>query len=193
MPASTGSSSPAKSSSSIEPAGPLTLARLVVLLIVGVLIVALHESFNYPLKIPGHHGLEAMALLVFARLTSTYRWAATIVSLSAATTAAGVGAEHGWLTPFLYLAPGVVIDLAVMVFAGWRTQILVLPLIAAFAHATKPLMRFGLAETFGMEFGSFRAGVLYPISTHLAFGFAGGLAGALLWREWARRAAKQQA
>jgi hypothetical protein len=44
-----------------------------------------------------------------------------------------------------------------------------------------------------MEFGSFRADALYPISTHLAFGFAGGLIAVLAWRAWSKRAESQRA
>jgi hypothetical protein len=33
-----------------------------------------------------------------------------------------------------------------------------------------------------MQFGSLRAGPLYPVLTHLMFGFLGALAAVLLWR-----------
>jgi len=37
-------------------------------------------------------------------------------------------------------------------------------------------------QLFGMPFGSLRAGPVYPILTHLMFGFLGALAAMLLWR-----------
>jgi hypothetical protein len=183
----TGSSSRANSPSSIELVGPLTAGRLAFLVAIGIAIVLLHETIRYPLRIPGQHGLEGMALLAIARYSTTYKWGATIAALSSAGTAVALGAGSEWTTPFLYLAPGVALDVGVMLFSGWRSQLIMLPLITAFAFATKPLIRLGLMETFGMQFGSFRAGALYPISTHIAFGFMGALIGAVAWRVAQRR------
>jgi hypothetical protein len=160
----------------------LSAGRVAFLVAIGMAIVLLHETIRYPLRIPGQHGLEGMALLALARYSTTHKWGATIAALSSAGTAAAIGAGSEWTTPFLYLAPGIALDLGVMLFAGWRSQLVVLPLIAAFAFATKPLIRLGLMETFGMQFGSFRAGVLYPISTHIAFGFMGAMIAAIAWR-----------
>jgi hypothetical protein len=178
----TGSSSRANSPSSIELVGPLSAGRVAFLVAIGMAIVLLHETIRYPLRIPGQHGLEGMALLALARYSTTHKWGATIAALSSAGTAAAIGAGSEWTTPFLYLAPGIALDFGVMLFAGWRSQLVVLPLIAAFAFATKPLIRLGLMETLGMQFGSFRAGVLYPISTHIAFGFMGAMIAAIAWR-----------
>jgi hypothetical protein len=38
-----------------------------------------------------------------------------------------------------------------------------------------------------MPFGSLRAGPVYPILTHLMFGFLGALAAVLVWRATERR------
>lgn len=182
MPIASGKSFPARALSTIEPVGPLTIGRMLFLMLLGVSIILLHESLRYPLKMPGHHGLEGMALLLLGRLTCTTRWAATIVALSAAAMSLATNAQHDVSSALLNIAPGVIIDLAVMVFKDWRAQLFVMPFVAAFAHATKPLIRFGIAEGFGITFGSLRAGVLYPISTHLVYGFAGGLTAVILWR-----------
>ena len=42
--------------------------------------------------------------------------------------------------------------------------------------------------TTGMQFGSLRSGPVYPILTHLLFGFVGGLVAVLLWRMTERAA-----
>lgn len=184
-----GKSSPKRLSNSIEASGPLTLPRLMFLLLLGALIVVLHETFRFPLNLPGRHGIEAMGLLVFGRLICTYRWSATIVAFSAATTAFAFGSSghDGWSGPILDLAPGVFVDLVVMAIPPLRDRlVLALPVFVALAFATKPLMRFAGAEWLGMHFGSLRHGVLYPISTHLMFGFAGALVAVLMWLAWAR-------
>lgn len=182
MPATSGKSSPARALSTIELVGPLTAGRFLFLAALGALTILLHETFHYPLKMPGHHGLEAMALLVIGRLSCTNPWSATIVGVSTALTALSTGAEHDIASALLNIAPGAVLDTAVILFPSWRAQMLVLPVAVAFAHAAKPLIRFGLMQGFGMNFGSLRYGVMYPVSTHLAYGFAGGLIAVLLWR-----------
>jgi len=149
----------------------------------GVAIVLLEQAFRWPLQLPGHHGLEAMALLVLGRLSCTNPWSATLVGASAAAGAPFVGADHGALMPLFYVLPGIVLD------AGYRLWpriadrfLLFLPLLAALAFATKPVVRVLANQLLGMQFGSLRAGPVYPILTHLMFGFLGALAAVLVWR-----------
>lgn len=182
MQTANGRSSLARALSIIEPVGPLTLWRLAFLLFLGAMTYVLHKTFHYPLKMPGHHGLEAMALLVIGRLSCTNPLSATIVCLSAAATAGFAAGGHDGSSALLGIAPGLLIDGAVLLFKNWRAQIFVLPLLAALGHATKPMIRFGLFETAGINFGSLRNGLLYPLSTHLIYGLAGGIVGVVLWR-----------
>jgi hypothetical protein len=65
---------------------------------------------------------------------------------------------------------------------------LYLPLVGALAWSSKPVLRALANLTMGMQFGSLRAGPVYPILTHLMFGFVGGLAAVLLWRMTERTA-----
>jgi hypothetical protein len=153
----------------------------------GAAIVAVGEMFRFSLGMPGHHGLEAMALLAAARLSTNYRWAATIAAISAASTAAALGAGHGGLVPLLYLAPGLVIDIGTMLVPTWRSKIVWLPLFAAFGHATKPVVKWMVMLGTDAHFGSVTRGLPYPFVTHLLFGFTGALAATLLWRSWQKR------
>jgi hypothetical protein len=188
MSVAAGESSPRKIFGVIDLVGPLTAGRALFLASLGVVIVALEQAFRWPLQLPGHHGLEAMALLVLGRLSCTNQWSATLVGASAAVAAPFVGADHGVLMPLFYVLPGIVLD------AGYRLWprltgrfLLVLPLIAALAFAAKPAVRVIANLLFGMQFGSLRAGPVYPILTHLLFGFLGGLAAVLVWRMTERR------
>ncbi len=45
--------------------------------IIGALAAYMHFNLRIPLNIPGHHGLEFMAIFVLVRLTSNIRYAAT--------------------------------------------------------------------------------------------------------------------
>lgn len=188
-----GASSRRKLFGIIDLVGPLTGGRALFLASLGVAIVLLEQAFRWPLQLPGHHGLEAMALLVFGRLSCSNPWSATLVGASAALAAPFVGADHGALTPLFYVLPGVVIDLGYRLWPQLVARALIaLPLIAALAFATKPLVRVVANQLFGLQFGSLRAGPVYPVLTHLMFGFLGALAAVLVWRYTERRLREQR-
>jgi hypothetical protein len=161
----------------------LTLGRGAFLASLGVAIVALEQAFRWGLQLPGHHGLEAMALLVLGRLCCTNPVSATIAGSSAALAAPLMGADHGVLMPLFYVLPGVILDSGFRLWPRLAAQAtLMLPLLAAVAWASKPVVRIIGNQLLGMHFGSLRAGPLYPLATHLLFGFLGGLAAAIVWR-----------
>lgn len=182
MQATNGRSSLARALATIDPVGPLTIGRFAFLIFLGAMTYVLHKTFHYPLKMPGHHGLEAMALLVIGRLSCTNPFSATLVCLSAAATAGLAAGGHDGSSAMMGILPGLVLDAGVMAFKNWRAQIYLLPLLTAFGHATKPLLRSGIFETTGITFGSLRNGLLYPLSTHLVYGLIGGAVGVALWR-----------
>jgi hypothetical protein len=166
----------------------LTAGRALFLVSLGVAIVLLEQASRWSLQLPGHHGLEAMALLVLGRLSCTNAWAATIVGGSAAVAAPFAGADHGSLMPLFYVVPGAVLDLGYRLWPGLAERMLLfLPLLAAIAFTTKPVVRVLANQFFGMQFGSLRHGPVYPILTHLLFGFLGALAAVILWRYTERR------
>lgn len=183
-----GASSRRKLFGVIDLVGPLTGGRALFLASLGVAIVLLEQAFRWPLQLPGHHGLEAMALLVFGRLSCSSPWSATLVGTSAALAAPFVGADHGVLMPLFYVLPGVVLDLGYRLWPQLIARALIaLPVLAALAFAMKPVVRVITNQLFGLQFGSLRAGPVYPILTHLMFGFLGALAAVLVWRYTERR------
>jgi len=188
MSASSGNSSPGSKSGVFEPESELTLGLLLLLLALGAGIVALGEVFRFSLGLPGHHGLEGMALLATARLCTNHRWAATIAATGAATTAVAVGAGHGGLVPIFFLLPGIVIDAGIMLVPAWRSRLLWLPLFAGLGHASKPLLKWVALGGTTPHLGSMSNGLPYPLTTHFLFGFAGALTATLLWRGWQNRA-----
>ncbi len=191
MPIASGKSSPARAPGTIELVGPLSVPRLAFLIGLGAMTVLLHDSFNLALKMPGHHGLETMFLLVIGRLSCANPWSATIVALSAVTTAGFMSPGMGIHGGVLLLAPGLVLDLAVRVMPNWRAQMFVLPLLAATAFAMKPLIRLLFSKTMGLQYGSIQNGVMYPLSTHFLFGLTGAVIAVLVWRTTARQLRQQ--
>lgn len=145
---------------------------------IGVLTVVMHVGVDWALKLPGHHGLEWMALLMFARTMSNLRYAATTAALSAALTASvPVWGFHETSMGVSYLLAGVVVDALYRLVR--RPNAGVLGLIAALGHTTKPLWKLVAAKGFGLHFGSIIGGLTVPVLGHLMFGFVGGTAGAL--------------
>ena len=147
----------------------------------GVLAVVLHRAYDLSLGLPGHHGMEWMALLIIGRASSRFRGAGTLT---------GIGASFASTLPFLrgenpftwlfYLLPGPVMDLAFRYLPLYVNKLWFLVLLGGLAHATKPIGQFIMNLFTGWPFGSFRYGVLYPFASHLLFGMIGGLVGALI-------------
>ena len=140
--------------------------------------MTLHVSVDWALKLPGHHGLEWMALLMFARTLSRERYAATIAAMSAATVSVlPLAGFHESSMGVSYLLAGLVVDgLSRLV---QRPQAGVYGLVAALGHATKPLWKLAASKSLGLKFGSLLTGLTVPMLGHLMFGFVGGVAGAL--------------
>jgi hypothetical protein len=183
-----GASSRKKLFGVIELTGSLSAGRALFLASLGIGIIALEQSFRWSLQLPGHHGLEAMALLVIGRLACTNPWSATLVGASAAVAAPLLGADYGALMPLFYVLPGIVLDAGYRLWPRLAARVLLfLPLVAAVAFASKPVVRVLANQLFGMQFGSLRAGPFYPILTHLMFGFLGALAAVLVWHATEQR------
>ena len=148
----------------------------------GMLVVVLHQSFRLPLSQPGYHGIEWMALLILGRSMSRLRGAGTLTSLGAA----GMSMLPLWGAvndPFIwlvYLLPGPVMDLAFHYLPRFAGKLWFMVVLGGLAHITKPILRLAITVLSGWSFGSFRFGVVYPISSHLLFGMLGGLLGAVL-------------
>lgn len=173
------------SSNSVDWTSGAGRRHLALLLIAGVAATALHAKFNWPLRMPGHHGLEWMALLVFARCASPYRWAALAVAIgAAASTAVPVWGfkDPAFSHVLAYLVQGVTLDLLHRAGMRLRHWVLALALFGALAHAMKPLVYWLLLHTVGGHYGSLTNGLWYPWTSHLMFGFTGAFTGALAWK-----------
>lgn len=147
--------------------------------------IVLFQSFlRIPLHLPGHHGLEWMAILMISRLTSNVRWASSVSS----TTAAGLSmipalGVHDPFMPLIYLLPGLVIDLVYSLLNRTHlgvVSVLILSALAGIAHSTKPVFRVVINSFMHFPYGSLLSGFVYPTVTHFLFGFMGGSFGIML-------------
>lgn len=145
----------------------------------GVAAVWLHTTLRLPLKMPGRHGIEWMALLLMGRALSRRRGAASLSAAGAAGAAffpmfAVTDDPFVWLT---YLVPGVLVDVLFAALPRWQANVVFLGLLGALAHATKPVIRYFIGLASGGMHSSLIAGLGYPLATHLLFGLIGGLIG----------------
>jgi len=175
-----GTFSPKNLSKAFPTEWTLTGLEALLLLGTGAFAVVLHRVFDGSLGLPGHHGIEWMALLIMGRSFSRFRGAGSL---------AGVGASLATALPFLhtdnpftwlfYLLPGPLMDLAFHFVPLYANKLWFLMVLSGLAHVTKPLGQLIIDAAFGWPFGSFRFGVVYPIASHLFYGLIGGLIGAL--------------
>ena len=155
-----------------------TVGWLEALLLIGsgVTAVILHRAFDGSLGLPGHHGIEWMALLLIGRMSSRFRGAGTLTSVSASIASAlpflQGGNPYGWV---FYLLPGLLVDFAFRYLPRYADKFWFLTVLGGLAHVTKPAGQLVVYLITGFPFGSFRYGILYPFTGHLLFGMIGGL------------------
>ncbi len=173
--------SPRNTSRSYQTEWSLSWIEALLLIGGGVMAVILHRTTGLSLGLPGHHGIEWMAIMVLGRASSRFRGAGTLTSIGASTASLIPGLQgdnpFSWL---FYLLPGLIMDIALYYLPRYANKIWFLALLGGFAHATKPLGQLAINLATGWPFGSFRYGVVYPFASHILYGTIGGLFGALI-------------
>lgn len=150
------------------------IMRLVWLMGIGLTIVVLNQYVKIPIGIPGHR-VEWVALVVIARLSSPYPFAA---SLSSATAASTMAAMHfgNPVESFIFLAFGVAFDILYWL-ARKPKNIVVVSIVAALAYLSKPVIMIAADLFSGFPYRPIIISAWYPMVTYLVFGFIGGLIG----------------
>lgn len=172
-----------------NPFAPDTRGRLSTagLILLGVTAGLLHVHLRYPLNISGHHGLEWMALLLFGRFLSTDRHAALSIAAGAAASYLAQSAllplAHEVKPAFIFLLTGATADILFRVTKDRLPMVVSAGLIGGLAFVTKPMVMYALYLGIGMHVGMFIKHPDYlPFISHLLFGAAGGVGGAILAR-----------
>ena len=155
------------------------LAELMLLLAGGMLAAVLHAKLRIPLNMPGHHGLEFMAIYTLIRLASKLRYAALMATIGTgvALLIPGIGSTDP-LHSFSYLLPGIVLDLLYPLINKSTFRWLMVMLLAGFAYASIPLSRLLVNLLIGYPYMAFiKYGTLYTTLSFFFFGMMGGLTG----------------
>ncbi|MEJ2760260.1 MAG: hypothetical protein P8126_01635 [Gammaproteobacteria bacterium] len=156
------------------------------LFLLGAAVAVVHRYFDFNLGLPGHHGLELLTAVMFARLTSERPWVAVIVVTGTACGDVGLSPHimHAFKNVPLYYLIGGVIDGGYYLL-GRRSRFLpVAAALGAGAFVLKPLVLYILAAAVGINFGFMRHADWFPIVTYICFGAIGSICGALLARAW---------
>lgn len=156
------------------------LIYLALIFLAGAITVAMHDAFRWPLKMPGRHGLELMAILVFVRAASGERYAALLAAVGGVA-AIGVFGHGTGVESVVLLLQGLALDIGWLMLRGQRLWLFALPLIAGMAHTIKPLTKLFFQQGFGIPSDSLINGLAYPMTTHFVFGLVGGIFGALAY------------
>jgi hypothetical protein len=166
----------------------LTALEILALIGIGMIGVLLHAKFRVPLRLPGHHGVVYMALLIGGRLLSKKPYASSLSSVGAALMLMFPLGFKDPFMPLIYLLPGFITDLGWRIFGNSHKKfnIWMLALVCGVSYMTIPLSRIIITTITGFPYGSFITGFIWPTLTHFVFGFAGGLAGTALIRAFSK-------
>lgn len=77
--------------------------------------------------------------------------------------------------PFLFVIPGILVDLAFRYMPARQRSWWFLALIAGAVHVTKPLLRAAAVSGLGLSYGFLKDGLWYVVLLHFFFGAVGGL------------------
>jgi hypothetical protein len=161
------------------------LLKIGLLLLLGFFAVALRARVNIPLKIPGHHGLEFMLLIMAGKTLSRQKYAMSISSIGASASAFLPLFHFGnAFMPFTFLLPGIIGDL--IINKTGKSNYLYIALAGGLAYSSIPLVRQGIMMVTGIPFGSLLTGLLYPFALHFVFGALGAIAGAGIFGRFAK-------
>lgn len=153
------------------------LIDILILTFTGAVAILLRAYLRIPLNIPGHHGLEVMAILIIGRKITKIPFGSSISTLTAATFIflPFLGFKDPFL-PFIYMAMGFIIDLVYNKLNRVQDNFLLLGFLGGFAYMMIPLIRFILFVVSGYPFETFlKQGFVLPFFTHFFFGALGGM------------------
>jgi len=157
---------------------PLVLEMFLVVM-GGALATYLHFKLRIPLNIPGHHGLEFMAIIALIRMSSGIRYAGLLAMLGTGIMLLIPGIGQGTLLHgFSYLIPGLILDLFYLAGKDRIRILLVISLASGLAYMCIPLSRLIVNLAFGHPYMAFvKYGVAYTTLSFFFYGMLGGILG----------------
>jgi hypothetical protein len=161
-----------------------TLRDLVFIALMAALAVVAKLAIRMPLHVPGHSGVLWVAVFIVCRGLVDKRGTGVLLGVVAGVLAtfAGLG-DSGPLEWVKWLAAGLVLELLVLALPGDLRSWLKAGIVGAGLHLGK-LAGLTLAGIIlRVPFALLVLGLGWSATTHVVFGAAGGLLGALVLRE----------
>jgi len=160
----------------------LELAEIVFLFLLGMIAITLHARLRIPMQIPGKYGLIFMFIIVSGRMVSHYRFASSLSCLGASSLLFfNILGFNDPMMPIVYLLIGIIMDILFGLVEKSTYKFLLIILAGALAWSFIPIIRFSLGTLFSIPYHSMSKGLIYPIFTHFAAGFAGSLLATLVF------------
>lgn len=147
--------------------------------LIGAVAITLHAKFRIPLKLPGHHGVIFMFLILVGRNLSRFKFASSISALGIAGMLfiPFLGFSDPFMTAVVIL-PCVCIDVCYHLFSQSISKLWFWALVAGVAYSLIPIMRLIITFFTGFPNHSLFGGFAYPFFSHFVFGLIGGFLGA---------------
>jgi hypothetical protein len=157
------------------------LADALRLTMFGVIIALANEVLRLPLHLPGHTSIWWMGILVLGVGLIPRLGAGTIMGLVSGILAVVFGlGGHGVLDFFMYLIPGVLLDILAVLFRYHLEYLLIGTICGALISLSKLLVSLGVGTLLHMSLGFLFLGLAFPLVAHLVFGAVGGVIAAVL-------------
>ena len=148
------------------------IPEIILLTGAGMLAIFLHARLNSPLHTPGHHGIEFMAIFISGRILSKLPFASSLSGLGAGLLP--LFPAFGFADPFMgfnYMLPGIVLDVAFMLFPAFRKDFVFYVLMAGLGYMSIPLSRFLIMITLHYPYGALhKYGVAMTAASFFSFG-----------------------
>lgn len=167
-----------KSISKVSLTNYALVIEILIPIVLGIIAIVAHARYRSGMNLPGHHGLEFMALLLIAQSTGKTKWSAYLFSLGVA--AFAFVPFLGFKNPFvamIYVVPGIILGIVGTLSSIKKYKILFYAIIGGFAYASIPIIRFISGIASGVMHKSLITGAGYPILSFFMFGLIGSLFG----------------
>lgn len=152
----------------------ITVIEFLIAFGLGALAVTLHARLRMPIRIPGHHGLEFMALLFMGKALMKTRFSGTFFSFGTGTMLfiPFLGFSDPF-APIVYMLPGIIVDLVNFVQPKAYKKIYLTAIIGGLAYVSIPITRVIITFLTGYMYKSLALHPLYTIVSYFMFGLAG--------------------
>ncbi len=156
------------------------VAELVILFVSGMFAAAAYHFLKMPMHLPGKQGLLFMVILTSVSTVSSFRFAATFTSMGTLTFfLLFTSLAPDPFKPFLFVLVSFLFDLFLSVWRNKNRSVWFIGIAGSLCWAIIPVVRIFITLTTGAFYESFVFGFVYPILTHLAFGFIAAMVAAL--------------